>query len=80
MHPALLLCLLLLQRDGKGRADISAHSRFLSAMDIHPTKDLIVTVAEDCTLNVWALPIGGAKVRTGRHGRAQHWLAGWLRS
>lgn len=48
-------------RDGKLRADIAAHSRFLSAMDIHPTKDLIVTVAEDCTLNVWALPIGGAK-------------------
>ncbi|PNW71180.1 hypothetical protein CHLRE_16g694402v5 [Chlamydomonas reinhardtii] len=48
-------------RDGKLRADLGAHSRFISAMDIHPTKDIIATVSEDCSLGVWALPIGGAK-------------------
>ncbi|GIL74642.1 hypothetical protein Vretimale_2281 [Volvox reticuliferus] len=48
-------------RDGKLRADIGGHSRFISAMDIHPTKDIIATVSEDCTLGIWALPIGGAK-------------------
>ncbi|EFJ46699.1 hypothetical protein VOLCADRAFT_118068 [Volvox carteri f. nagariensis] len=48
-------------RDGKLRADLGAHSRFISAMDIHPTKDIIATVSEDCSLGVWGLPIGGAK-------------------
>ncbi|GLC46400.1 WD repeat-containing protein 54 [Pleodorina starrii] len=48
-------------RDGLLRADLGAHSRFISAMDIHPTKDIIATVSEDCSLGVWALPIGGAK-------------------
>mmetsp|Transcript_43009 Transcript_43009/g.102097 ORF Transcript_43009/g.102097 Transcript_43009/m.102097 type:complete len:240 (+) Transcript_43009:431-1150(+) len=33
-----------------------AHSRLLSGMDIHPTRDIFATVAEDCTLNVWSLP------------------------
>lgn len=32
-------------------------------MDIHPSKDIIVTAAQDCTLAVWQLPIAMAKVR-----------------
>ncbi|KAG2485514.1 hypothetical protein HYH03_015787 [Edaphochlamys debaryana] len=48
-------------RDGKLRADLGAASRFITAMDIHPTKDLIATVSEDCSLGVWSLPMAGAK-------------------
>jgi len=33
-----------------------AHSRILTAMDIHPTKDIIATVSEDSTLNVFPIP------------------------
>lgn len=50
------------QKDGQLRSELVAHSRWLSAMDIHPEKDMIATVAEDCTLGVWSLPIAGAKV------------------
>eukprot|EP00201_Polytomella_parva_P000635 CAMPEP_0175079598 /NCGR_PEP_ID=MMETSP0052_2-20121109/24914_1 /TAXON_ID=51329 ORGANISM="Polytomella parva, Strain SAG 63-3" /NCGR_SAMPLE_ID=MMETSP0052_2 /ASSEMBLY_ACC=CAM_ASM_000194 /LENGTH=259 /DNA_ID=CAMNT_0016349951 /DNA_START=191 /DNA_END=973 /DNA_ORIENTATION=+ len=46
-------------RDGKLRADIGGHSRFLSSMDLHPEKDIVVTSSEDATVNVWTLPIGG---------------------
>jgi len=52
----------LLQKNGQLRYEIVAHSRWLSAMDIHPSKDNIVTAAEDCTVGVWQLPIAGAKV------------------
>ncbi|GFR46250.1 hypothetical protein Agub_g7799 [Astrephomene gubernaculifera] len=48
-------------RDGKLRADMGSASRLLSSMAIHPTKDIIATAAEDGSLHVWALPIGGAK-------------------
>eukprot|EP00775_Hariotina_reticulata_P011426 gene11426-11572_t len=48
-------------RDASLRSEIVAHARWLSAMDIHPTKDLIVTAAEDCSLGVWVLPIAGEK-------------------
>jgi hypothetical protein len=51
-----------MQTDGKIRSEIVAHSRWLSAMDIHPNEDIIVTAAEDATMNVWQLPIGGNKV------------------
>lgn len=51
-----------LQKDGRLRSELVAHSRWLSAMDIHPEKDLIVTAAEDCTIGVWSLPIAGGKV------------------
>lgn len=57
----LLLCCTV-QTDGKLRSEIVAHSRWLSAMDIHPKEDIIVTAAEDATVNVWQLPIGGNKV------------------
>ncbi len=50
------------QTDGKLKSEIVAHSRWLSAMDIHPKEDIIVTAAEDATMNVWQLPIGGNKV------------------
>jgi hypothetical protein len=51
------------QKDGMLRYELVAHSRWLSAMDIHPSKDNIVTAAEDCTMSVWQLPVAGAKVR-----------------
>jgi WD40 repeat protein len=50
------------QRDGKLRAEIAAHTRLLTCMDIHPTKDLIVTGGEDGMIAVWTLPIGAQKV------------------
>ena len=37
--------------------EIVAHSRWLTAMDIHPTKDIVATVAEDGTIAVWSLPL-----------------------
>jgi hypothetical protein len=58
----LLLLLLWLQKDGRLRSELVAASRWLSAMDIHPVKDLVTTAAEDCTLGVWALPMCGQKV------------------
>jgi WD40 repeat protein len=45
------------------QAQITAHSRFLSAMDVHPTKDVIATASEDATLNVWSLPMKEPKVQ-----------------
>jgi hypothetical protein len=51
-----------LQKDGRLRSELVAASRWLSAMDIHPVKDLVATAAEDCTLGVWALPMCGQKV------------------
>jgi len=36
--------------------EIDAHCRSLNAMDIHPTLNIIATVAEDGYLNVWELP------------------------
>jgi hypothetical protein len=53
---------LAVQKNGQLRYEMVAHSRWLSAMDIHPSKDNIVTAAQDCTVGVWQLPIGGAKV------------------
>lgn len=52
------------QKTGQLRHKLVAHSRWLSAMDIHPSRDNIVTAAQDCTVGVWQLPIAGAKVRT----------------
>lgn len=41
--------------------EICAHSRYLSALAIHPTRDLIATSSEDTTINVWTLPEVGQK-------------------
>ncbi len=51
------------QKDGLLRAEIVAHSRLLSAMDLHPVRDVFATVSEDATLAVWSLPIHGQKAR-----------------
>ena len=37
--------------------ELQAHSRYLSALDMHPTQDVFATVAEDSTLAVWELPM-----------------------
>jgi hypothetical protein len=36
--------------------EVQAHARFLSAMAIHPSEDVIATVAEDGTVAVWTVP------------------------
>lgn len=54
------------QSDGRLRMELVAHSRLLSAMDIHPSRDLLATVAEDGTLGVWEVAIATAKVRERR--------------
>lgn len=61
---ALLLCVSV-QRDGKLRADIGSHSRLVSALALHPSRDVVASVAEDGTLAVWSLPLGGNKVGRG---------------
>ena len=47
--------------------EMQAHSRYLSALDMHPTQDVFATVAEDSTLAVWELPM---ERREGARGRA----------
>eukprot|EP00899_Mesostigma_viride_P027496 jgi/Mesvir1/7931/Mv11853-RA.1 len=42
--------------------EIMGHTRFLSALAMHPTKDVFVTAAEDSTVNVWSLPDASGKV------------------
>lgn len=53
----------LLQHDGRLLWEVVAHSRWLSGMDIHPERDLVVTCSEDATLALWQLPIKGAQAR-----------------
>ncbi|KAF8066185.1 Wdr54 [Scenedesmus sp. PABB004] len=48
-------------RDGGLRAEIAAHACGLSALDVHPSRDVVATVAEDCTVAVWSLPVDGAR-------------------
>lgn len=43
-------------RQGELAIEIAAHSRCITAMDIHPSKPWIVSVAEDTFMNVWSLP------------------------
>ncbi len=40
----------------KVRVQIAAHLRWITAMDMHPSHDMVATVAEDATLAVWQLP------------------------
>jgi hypothetical protein len=53
------------QADGRLRSEIASHARLLTCMDVHPTKDLLVTGGEDAVVNVWTLPIGGQRVGGG---------------
>lgn len=46
----------MLQKDLRVRCEIVAHSRFLTSMDLHPERDELISVSEDCSLNVWELP------------------------
>lgn len=41
---------------GVAVAEIGGHSRIVNALDIHPTKNMFVTVGEDTYVNVWTLP------------------------
>ncbi len=71
-----------MQRDGKLRADIGSHSRLVSGLALHPSRDVVASVAEDGTLAVWSLPLGGNKVgreggREGnRNGNRMEWVSG----
>jgi len=43
---------------------IAAHARWINALDVHPTKDVMATAAEDCTVSVWRLPeVPGAQLK-----------------
>jgi len=44
---------------GVAVAEIGGHSRIVNALDIHPTKNMFVTVGEDTYVNVWTLPTEG---------------------
>ena len=35
---------------------VTAHARWINAIDVHPTKDIFATAAEDCIVSVWQLP------------------------
>ena len=37
-----------------------AQARWVNALDVHPTKDVFATAAEDCTVSVWRLPDAGS--------------------
>jgi len=39
--------------------EVYGHSRMLSGLSMHPSKDIFATVAQDSTLNVWKLPAPG---------------------
>jgi hypothetical protein len=41
--------------------EISAHSRFLSTLQMHPVHPWLLSAAQDGTAAVWALPGNGAK-------------------
>jgi hypothetical protein len=45
------------QRDARLRCEVVAHSRWLSALDIHPRRDAFAAAAEDCTVSAWTLPV-----------------------
>jgi len=40
-------------------AELGGHSRIITALDMHPSKDIFVTVGEDTFVNVWTLPTEG---------------------
>jgi hypothetical protein len=44
------------QADGALRCEVVAHSRSLSALALHPRRDVFATAAEDATVAVWTLP------------------------
>jgi hypothetical protein len=46
--------------------EMQAHSRYLSAMDVHPTRDAFATCAEDGTLAVWGMPSEGGAGEAGK--------------
>ena len=37
---------------------IAAHARWVNALEVHPSRDVMATAAEDCTVSVWKLPSG----------------------
>eukprot|EP00657_Telonema_sp_P-1_P008421 TRINITY_DN29565_c0_g1_i1.p1 TRINITY_DN29565_c0_g1~~TRINITY_DN29565_c0_g1_i1.p1 ORF type:complete len:151 (+),score=41.00 TRINITY_DN29565_c0_g1_i1:95-547(+) len=50
-------CIRVLNREtGIVVVEIGGHSRVINALDVHPTKDMFVTVSEDTYVNVWSLP------------------------
>jgi hypothetical protein len=40
----------------KPEVEVQVHSGMLTALDIHPTKDIVATVSEDSTDNVIPIP------------------------
>ena len=50
------------QVDGNLKLEVQAHSRMLCAIDIHPSKPIFATAAEDATFAVWGIPHDGQEV------------------
>ena len=40
------------------QVQIAAHARWVNALEVHPSRDVMATAAEDCTVSVWRLPSG----------------------
>ncbi|KAG1655002.1 hypothetical protein FOA52_008411, partial [Chlamydomonas sp. UWO 241] len=57
----------------KLRVEVASHSRWVTALDMHPSRDLVVSVAEDATLAVWQLPLSdpSGNVRHRAHPRGR---------
>ena len=45
-----------MQVNGNLKLELQAHSRMLCAMDVHPSKPLLATAAEDATFAIWSIP------------------------
>mmetsp|Transcript_28687 Transcript_28687/g.39631 ORF Transcript_28687/g.39631 Transcript_28687/m.39631 type:complete len:338 (-) Transcript_28687:136-1149(-) len=50
-------------KDNSKYMEVNAHPRFMAALSVHPTRDLIATCAEDSTLQVFTLPQVGEKIK-----------------
>jgi len=45
------------------QVEISAHTRCINGLDIHPTKHIVAAVSEDTFITVWTLPVKETKIK-----------------
>jgi len=45
----------------KLKVEIAAHTRSINAIDIHPTKPMVVAISEDSFISLWTLPTSSNK-------------------
>ncbi len=53
---------------------VCAHARAINALEVHPTRDIFATVAEDCMLAVWSLAEPTPTLTHVEHTKVQDWL------